>query len=47
MNLVTGAAGHVGHAGVCRLASLGHDLVGGYFYFEEGTRVIDNMILIS
>jgi NAD(P)-dependent dehydrogenase (short-subunit alcohol dehydrogenase family) len=46
MILVTGAAGHVGRAVVCRVASLGHDLVGGYFCFEEGTRVIDNMILI-
>ena len=27
MILVTGATGHVGRAVVCRLASLGHDLV--------------------
>jgi NAD(P)H dehydrogenase (quinone) len=27
MILVTGAAGHVGRAVVCRLASLGHDVV--------------------
>jgi nucleoside-diphosphate-sugar epimerase len=28
MILVTGATGHVGRAVVCRLASLGHDVVG-------------------
>jgi len=47
MILVTRAAGHVGRAVFCRLASFGHDVVGGCLSSEEGTRGIYDMILIS